>query len=132
MAKLRAAEGVKLVVGARREVEQASLVGEIEADGRTALALAGGVRPAAYGKALVALAVEKFGRLDNAGTLGGRGRLRRDQIWPDWPHTDARREFGPRSVRVNAILPGAVENVSRSERHCQQTGVYDQSPCAEA
>ena len=76
-AKLFAAEGAKLVVGARRQAELASLVAEIEADGGSAAALAGDVRSEAYAKALVALAVEKFGRLDiafnNAGTLGEGG-----------------------------------------------------------
>jgi NAD(P)-dependent dehydrogenase (short-subunit alcohol dehydrogenase family) len=75
--KLFAAEGAKLVVGARREAELASLVAEIEVDGGNAAALAGDVRSEAYAKALVALAVEKFGRLDiafnNAGTLGEAG-----------------------------------------------------------
>jgi NADP-dependent 3-hydroxy acid dehydrogenase YdfG len=50
-AKLFAAEGAKLVVGARREAELASLVAEIEADGGTAVALAGDVRSEAYAKA---------------------------------------------------------------------------------
>ena len=76
-AKLFAAEGAKLVVGARREAELASLVAEIEAAGGDAVALAGDVRSEAYAKALVALAVEKFSRLDiafnNAGTLGAAG-----------------------------------------------------------
>src|SRR5258706_5284288 len=76
-AKLFAVEGAKLVVGARRETELASLAAEIEAEGGTAVALAGDVRSEAYAKALVALAVAKFGRLDiafnNAGTLGEAG-----------------------------------------------------------
>ena len=76
-AKLFAVEGAKLVVGARREAELASLVAEIEADGGKASALAGDVRSESYAQALVALAVEKFGRLDiafnNAGTLGEAG-----------------------------------------------------------
>src|SRR5258705_903095 len=50
---------------------------QIEADDGNAVALAGDVRSEAYAKALVALAVEKFGRLDvafnNAGTLGEAG-----------------------------------------------------------
>jgi hypothetical protein len=73
-AKLFAAEGAKVVVGARREAELKTLVAEIEAAGGKAVALAGDVRSEAYAKALVALAVERFGRLDvafnNAGTLG--------------------------------------------------------------
>jgi NAD(P)-dependent dehydrogenase (short-subunit alcohol dehydrogenase family) len=76
-AKLFAAEGAKLVVGARREVELKRLVSEIEANGGQAAALAGDVRSEDYAKALVALAVERFGRLDvafnNAGTLGEGG-----------------------------------------------------------
>jgi NADP-dependent 3-hydroxy acid dehydrogenase YdfG len=40
-AKLFAAEGAKLVVGARRDAELASLVAEIEADDGKAVALAG-------------------------------------------------------------------------------------------
>lgn len=76
-AKLFAREGAKLVVGARRETELASLVAEIAAEGGEAVALAGDVRSEDYAKALVALAVEKFGRLDiafnNAGTLGEMG-----------------------------------------------------------
>ena len=53
------------------------LVAEIEAEGGDAVALAGDVRSEDYAKALVALAVERFGRLDiafnNAGTLGESG-----------------------------------------------------------
>jgi NADP-dependent 3-hydroxy acid dehydrogenase YdfG len=65
-AKLFAAEGAKLVVGARRDAELASLVAEIDADDGNAVALAGDVRSEAYAKAIVALAVEEFGRLDIA------------------------------------------------------------------
>src|SRR6516165_12819242 len=76
-AKLFAAEGAQLVVGARREGELASLVTEIKASGGTAVALAGDVRSEGYAKALVELAVKPFGRLDiafnNAGTLGEGG-----------------------------------------------------------
>jgi len=76
-AKLFAAEGAKVVVGARRASELASLVAEIEAAGGQAAALAGDVKSEAYAQALVALAVSKYGRLDvafnNAGTLGELG-----------------------------------------------------------
>ena len=76
-AKLFAAEGAEVVVGARREAELASLVADIEAEGGNAAALAGDVRSENYAKALVALAVERFGRLDiafnNAGTIGETG-----------------------------------------------------------
>jgi NAD(P)-dependent dehydrogenase (short-subunit alcohol dehydrogenase family) len=76
-AKLFAQEGAKLVIGARRKEELDALVAEIEADGGQAVALAGDVRSEDYARALVALAAERFGRLDiaynNAGTLGEAG-----------------------------------------------------------
>ncbi|WP_201315453.1 SDR family oxidoreductase [Dyella sp. EPa41] len=76
-AKLFAAEGAKVVVGARRDAELQSLVKDIEAAGGVAVALAGDVRSEAYAKALVELATTRFGRLDiafnNAGTLGEAG-----------------------------------------------------------
>lgn len=76
-AKLFAAEGAKVVVGARRQAELDSLVNEIKAAGGAAVAVAGDVRSEAYHKALVAAAVENYGKLDiafnNAGTLGEAG-----------------------------------------------------------
>jgi NAD(P)-dependent dehydrogenase (short-subunit alcohol dehydrogenase family) len=76
-AKLFAKEGAKLVIGARRKEELDALVAEIEADGGEAVALAGDVRSEDYAKALVALAAERYGKLDiaynNAGTLGEAG-----------------------------------------------------------
>ncbi|PWR20449.1 SDR family oxidoreductase [Zavarzinia aquatilis] len=76
-ARLFAAEGAKLVVGARRQAELDTLVGDIRAAGGEAVALAGDVRDEAYQAALVATAVQHFGRLDiafnNAGILGEGG-----------------------------------------------------------
>jgi NAD(P)-dependent dehydrogenase (short-subunit alcohol dehydrogenase family) len=76
-AQLFAAEGARLVVGARRGAELETLVGEIESAGGTAVALAGDVRSEAYHQSLVAAALERFGKLDiafnNAGTLGEGG-----------------------------------------------------------
>jgi NAD(P)-dependent dehydrogenase (short-subunit alcohol dehydrogenase family) len=175
-AKLFAAEGAKLVVGARREAELASLTAEIEAAGGTAVALTGDVRSEDYAKALVALAAERFGRLDiafnNAGTLGESGPT--TSVSEDgWNQTIAinltgaflgakhqiaemlkhgggsviftstfvgysfafpgvaayaasksgligltqalAAEFGPRNVRVNAVLPGAVDTAMYRE-----------------
>ena len=175
-AKLFAAEGAKVVVGARREAELDSLVAEIEAEGGEAAALAGDVRSEDYAKSLVALAVEKFGKLDiafnNAGTLGESGPSTgvsedgwnqtiainltgsflgaKHQIAEMLKHgggsviftstfvgysfafpgvaayaasksgliglTQAlAAEFGPRNVRVNAILPGAVDTAMYRE-----------------
>ena len=76
-ALLFAAEGAKLVVGARRAAELEQLVAQIGAQGGEAVAVAGDVRSEDYARALVATAVERFGRLDiafnNAGTLGESG-----------------------------------------------------------
>jgi NAD(P)-dependent dehydrogenase (short-subunit alcohol dehydrogenase family) len=169
-AKLFAAEGAKLIVGARRQAELDSLVGEIEAAGGKAVALAGDVRSEDYNRALVALAVDRFGRLDvafnNAGTLGEAGPSTgvSESGWADtiavnltasflgakhqigemlkhgggsviftstfvgytvaFPGVAAyaasksgligltqalAAEFGPQNIRVNAILPGAVD-----------------------
>jgi NAD(P)-dependent dehydrogenase (short-subunit alcohol dehydrogenase family) len=76
-AKLFAAEGAKVVVGARRQAELDSLVEEIKAAGGDAVAVAGDVRSEDYHKALVAMAVERYGKLDiafnNAGILGEAG-----------------------------------------------------------
>jgi NAD(P)-dependent dehydrogenase (short-subunit alcohol dehydrogenase family) len=169
-AKLFAAEGAKVVVGARRESELASLVADIKAAGGTAVALAGDVRSEAYAQDLVALAVKAFGRLDiafnNAGTLGEAGPSTgvSEAGWTNAiainltgaflgakhqiaemvkhgggsviftstfvGHTSSfpgvaayaasksgligltqtlAAEFGPQNIRVNAILPGAVD-----------------------
>lgn len=169
-AKLFAAEGARLVVGARRQDELDKLVGEIRAAGGEAVALAGDVRSEDYARALVATAVEAYGRLDiafnNAGTLGEAGPTTgvSEAGWNDAiainltgsflgakyqiaqmqkqgggsviftstfvGHTAAfpgvaayaasksgligltqalAAEFGPSNIRVNAILPGAVD-----------------------
>jgi NAD(P)-dependent dehydrogenase (short-subunit alcohol dehydrogenase family) len=169
-AKMFAAEGAKVVVAARREAELASLVKEIEAAGGSAVSLAGDVQSEDFAKALVELAVSKFGRLDiaynNAGTLGEMGPTTgvSEAGWSStlainltsaflgakhqiaemvkqgggsiiftstfvgysfaFPGTAAyaaskagligltqalAAEFGPQGVRVNAILPGAVD-----------------------
>ena len=167
---LFAAEGAKVVIGARRAAELDQLVTEITQAGGQAAALAGDVRSEAYAKALVALAVERFGRLDvafnNAGTLGEGGASTgvSEAGWNDalainltgaflgakhqiaqmlkngggsvvftstfvghsfaFPGVAAyaasksgligltqalAAEFGPQGVRVNAVLPGAVD-----------------------
>ncbi|MFJ1251968.1 SDR family oxidoreductase [Cupriavidus sp. CuC1] len=169
-AKLFAAQGAKVVIGARRQDELDQLAAQIRAAGGEAVALAGDVRAEDYAKALVALAVERYGRLDvafnNAGTLGESGPSTgvSEAGWNDaiainltgaflgakhqiaqmlkngggsviftstfvgysfaFPGVAAyaaskagligltqalAAEFGPQGVRVNAILPGAVD-----------------------
>jgi NAD(P)-dependent dehydrogenase (short-subunit alcohol dehydrogenase family) len=169
-AKLFAQEGAKVVVAARRETELEKLVAEIAAAGGEAVALAGDVQSEDYAKSLVALAVDRFGRLDiafnNAGTLGEMGPTTgvSEKGWTDALATNLTSaflgakhqipemlklgagsiiftstfvgytfafpgvaayaasksgligltqalaaEFGPQGVRVNAILPGAVD-----------------------
>jgi len=169
-ALLFAAEGAKVVVGARRQKELDSLVDEIRSAGGQAAAVAGDVRSEDFQKALVAAAVDNFGRLDiafnNAGVLGEGGPstgvseagfaeavainltasflAAKHQIgqmekngggsviftstfvgysfaFPGGAAYAASKsgligltqalaaEFGPKNVRVNAVLPGAVD-----------------------
>lgn len=73
-ALLFASEGAALVLGARRPRELESLVARISASGGAAACVAGDVRDEVFAAGLVAVALERFGRLDaafnNAGTLG--------------------------------------------------------------
>ncbi|ESY79108.1 short-chain dehydrogenase [Mesorhizobium sp. LNHC221B00] len=89
-AKLFAEEGAKLVVAARRQAELDALVAEISDTDGTAVALAGDVRDEAYAKALVDLALEKFGGLDiafnNAGAVGVMAPLP-DMVPAAWHET---------------------------------------------
>jgi NAD(P)-dependent dehydrogenase (short-subunit alcohol dehydrogenase family) len=169
-AKLFAAEGAKVIIGARRQAELDTLVEEIRAAGGEAHAVAGDVRSEDYHKALVAAAISHYGKLDiafnNAGTLGEAGPstgvsesgfaetlainltgsflAAKHQI-PEMIKTGAgsviftstfvgysfafpgvaaysasksgligltqalASEYGPQNIRVNAILPGAVD-----------------------
>jgi NAD(P)-dependent dehydrogenase (short-subunit alcohol dehydrogenase family) len=76
-ARLFAAEGAKLVVTARRKHELDTLVGEIEADGGSAIAIVGDVKDEHLAQGLVEAALGAFGGLDiafnNAGSIGEMG-----------------------------------------------------------
>ena len=78
-AKLFAAEGAKLVLGARNADRLDAIVAEIIDAGGEAFALAGDVCDEDYARSLVNAAVGEYGGLDvgfnNAGTLGSPGVL---------------------------------------------------------
>jgi len=86
-ALLFAREGASVVVAARRPAELAAVVAEIEAEGGTAVDVAGDVRDEALAAALVATATDRFGGLDigfnNAGALGPMGPTP-DVALADW------------------------------------------------
>ncbi len=88
-AELFAAEGARVVLGARRSEELDALVDRISTAGGHATALAGDVTDESYARALVELACERFGRLDiainNAGSLGKMGPTPELQL-ADWHH----------------------------------------------
>jgi NAD(P)-dependent dehydrogenase (short-subunit alcohol dehydrogenase family) len=85
MAKALAAAGASVVCAARTAAQIDATVGEIEADGGTAIAVPTDVTDSAAVDALVARAVERFSRLDvmiaNAGGGGGPQDL---EFW-EWP-----------------------------------------------
>lgn len=89
-AKLFAEQGARLIVAARRQAELDRIVGEIEDADGTAVALAGDVRDEAFAKALVNLAVDRFGGLDitfnNVGAVGQMGAIS-DLSLDDWRET---------------------------------------------
>ncbi|MCC8364480.1 SDR family oxidoreductase [Lysobacter sp. A6] len=111
-AKQFAREGAKVVVGARRDAELQSLVAEIRADGGDAVALAGDVRSEDYAKALVALAIARYGRLDvafnNAGMIGEAG-----------PSTGVSEAGFSNAVAVNltAAFLGAKHQIAQMQTH---------------
>lgn len=78
-ALLFAAEGANVVLGARRETELTTLVGQITQSNGNAVCLAGDVTDEGYAKSLVDLAERQFSRLDgafnNAGIMGDMGPI---------------------------------------------------------
>jgi NAD(P)-dependent dehydrogenase (short-subunit alcohol dehydrogenase family) len=76
-ARLFASEGARVVVTARRKAELDALVATIASAGGQAVAIVGDAADEAHVAATVALALERWGRLDvafdNAGTLGELG-----------------------------------------------------------
>lgn len=76
-ARLLADAGANLVLAARRDAMLGDVRDSLDENAAKAVVLAGDVRDEAYNKALVDLAIERFGGLDgafnNAGTLGELG-----------------------------------------------------------
>ncbi|MGQ4583903.1 SDR family oxidoreductase [Lysobacter sp. F60174L2] len=109
-ARLFAREGAKVVVSGRRQAELDALVAEIEADGGQAIAVAGDVRDEALAKALVEVAVERFGGLDiafnNAGGLGAMGSVADVSLegWRDTLDTNLTSAFLGAKYQVPAML----------------------------
>ncbi|WP_310448520.1 SDR family oxidoreductase [Thiobacillus sp.] len=109
-AKLFAREGARLVVAARRQPELDALVEEISQAGGHAVALAGDVKDEAFAKALVELAIRRFGGLDvafnNAGTIGEMGASPDVSLsgWEDTIRTNLTSAFLGAKYQLPAML----------------------------
>lgn len=109
-AKLFAKEGAKVVVTSRREQELNALVAEIERAGGEAAALAGDIREESLARALVELAVARFGGLDiafnNAGTTGVSASVADTtaQDWHDALDTNLTSAFFGAKYQIPAML----------------------------
>ena len=108
--KLFAHEGAKVIVAARRQAELDALVAEISALGGQAIALAGDVKDEDFARALVNLAVQRFGGLDvafnNAGTLGAMGATPEVSRagWADTIETNLTSAFLGAKYQIPALL----------------------------
>src|SRR5260370_1435738 len=108
--------GLQLV---RREAELAGLVAEIKGSGGSAVSLAGDVRSEDYAKALVALAVKTYGRLDvafnNAGTLGEAGASTgvSEAGWSD-----------AIAINLTGSFLGAKHQIAEMVKHGGRSGIF--------
>lgn len=111
-AKLFAREGAKVVVGARRQPELDALVEEIHRAGGAAAALSGDVKDEAFAKALVELAIGRFGALNvafnNAGTTGEIGATPDVSLsqWEETIRTNLTSAFLGAKYQIPAMLDG--------------------------
>ena len=109
-AKLFASEGAKVVAAARRQPELDALVKEVTQAGGHAVALAGDVKDEAFARALVELAIHRFGGLDvafnNAGTLGEMGATPDVSLsgWEDTIKTNLTSAFLGAKYQIPAML----------------------------
>ena len=108
-ARLFAAEGANVVVGARREALLQDLTRQIRARDGQAAFLAGDVRDEGYAADLVRLATAEFGGLDaafnNAGTLGTMGPVpdMASQAWHDVIATNLTSAFFAAKHQIPAL-----------------------------
>ena len=108
--KLFARAGAKVVVAARRQLELDALVEEITEASGYAVALAGDIKDEAFAKALVELAVGRFGGLDvafnNAGTTGDMGATPDVSLleWEDTIRTNLTSAFLGAKYQLPAML----------------------------
>lgn len=109
-ARLFANVGAKVVVAARRQRELDTLVEKIVQAGGHAVALAGDVKDEAFAKALVELAVGRYGGLDvalnNAGSIGMMGATTSLSIseWEDTIKTNLTSAFLGAKYQIPAML----------------------------
>jgi NAD(P)-dependent dehydrogenase (short-subunit alcohol dehydrogenase family) len=109
-ARLFAREGARVVVTARRQPELDALVASIEEEGGAAIALPGDVREEAHARALVELAVQRFGGLDvafnNAGRIGATGPTAQISLveWNDTLQTNLGSAFLNAKYQLPALL----------------------------
>ncbi len=111
-ALLFAAEGANVVLGARREPELKTLVGQITQSNGKAVCLAGDVQDEDYAKALVELASKKFGGLDgafnNAGKMGEMGPIPAmdEENWQSVLSTNLTSAFFAAKAQLPAMAEG--------------------------
>lgn len=102
----------KVVLAARRQPELDALVDEIVRAGGHAAALAGNIQEEAFAKALVELAVDRFGGLDvafnNAGTIGDTGATPDMSLaaWEQTIETNLTSAFLGAKYQLPAMLAG--------------------------
>lgn len=109
-ARLFAREGARLVVAGRRQAALDILVRGIEAEGGQAIALAGDARDEAHAKALVDMAIDRFGGLDvafnNAGATGAMGPVPEMPLaaWHDTLDTNLTSAFLGAKYQIPAMI----------------------------
>ncbi len=109
-ALLFAEEGAKVVVSARRQNKLDALVAQIEEAGGQAVAVAGDVKDESLAKALVDVAVARFGGLDvafnNAGSIGEMGPISGMSLagWRDTLDTNLTGAFLGAKYQVPALI----------------------------